>query len=160
MSWCDLPHLGGPPKPPNSAGGKIDTSEAWAGWLGGALGRRCLGPLSVLVGDHGPPDMVGQAPFQASPGLPRGLTLGDLSSVVEVSAASGRPDLGDRDGVQRGVELPITRPGQPVAGLVGPGYLDRCGACVVAYADAVGNRLGRPVRPTNLAAVMSPMPTV
>ena len=96
----------------------------------------------------------------ASPGLPRGLTLGDLSSVVEVSAASGRPDLGDRDGVQRGVELPITRPGQPVAGLVGAGYLDRCGACVVAYADAVGNRLGRPVRPTNLAAVMSPMPTV
>ena len=51
--------------------------------------------------------MVGQAAFQTAPGLSRGFALGDLGLVVDVAEAAGRPDLGDRDDVERGIELTI-----------------------------------------------------
>src|ERR1700712_5935153 len=87
-------------------------------------GPGSLGLVAFLVGNHDPPDVIGKPPFQTPPGLPRLLALRDLGLVIDVARAPLRPDLGDGDNVQRGVELPISGPGQSVPGAVGTGHLE------------------------------------
>jgi len=94
----------------------------------------------MFISGHGAPDVVCQASLQATSGFARRLALSDLVQVVEVAAAAGHADLGHRGGVQRRVQLPITGPGQTVAGVVGAGDLDRCGTDVVG----VGARVREP----------------
>ena len=64
----------------------------------------CRPPFVV---DHGPPEVVGEASLEAACGLAWCFSLGDLALVVAVAAAAGYADLGDGDGVEGGVELPI-----------------------------------------------------
>jgi hypothetical protein len=61
-----------------------------------------------FVGDHGAPDVVSEASFEAPSCFANSLAFEDFQLVVDVAAAAGCPDLGDCDGVQRGVELAIS----------------------------------------------------
>jgi hypothetical protein len=58
-----------------------------------------------FVVDHGSPEMVGEASFQASGCFAWGLSFVDLGFVVAATEAAGCADLGDGDGVEDGVEL-------------------------------------------------------
>jgi hypothetical protein len=87
--------------------------------------------VASFVGSHGAPDVVGQTSFQAASCFAVRFAFGDLGLVVGVSAAAGLADLGERDGVQCGVQLPVAAAGQAVSGLVGAGDFDRCCARVV-----------------------------
>jgi len=48
-----------------------------------------------------------------------------------MAAAAWSSDLGDGDGVQRGVELTVSAAGETVSGFLGAGHLDRRRAGVV-----------------------------
>lgn len=76
--------------------------------------------------------MVGEASFQAPRRFAWCLPFVDLGFVVAATEAGGHADLGDGDGVEDGVELPISVTGQPVTGLLGAGDLDQCRAGVVS----------------------------
>ena len=52
--------------------------------------------------------MVGETPFQAAHRFVVGLPGGDLGVVVRPAGAARHPDLGERDDVQRQVQLPVT----------------------------------------------------
>lgn len=55
---------------------------------------------ATFIGDHEPPDVVGQATFQAAHRLVVGLACGDLGVVVGAASAAAHADLGERDDVQ------------------------------------------------------------
>ena len=97
----------------------------------GGAGGRSFAVFAFLVCDHGPPDVVSQAAFDASFGFAGCLAFGDLGVVVGVAEAARYADLGDGDGVQRRVQLTISGAGQSVTCPLGAGYFDRCGAGVV-----------------------------
>jgi hypothetical protein len=78
----------------------------------------------LFVGDHGSPDVVCEASFEAASCFAGALALGEFAVVVGVAAAAGCSDLGDGHGVQRGVELAVAAAGESVSGRVGAGDLD------------------------------------
>jgi hypothetical protein len=80
---------------------------------------------SPFVGDHEPPDVVGEASFQAAHGFVAGLPGGNFGVVVDPAPACSHADLGERDDVQRVVELAVSASGQPVACSIATGHLDR-----------------------------------
>lgn len=71
---------------------------------------------SLFVGDHEMPEVVGEASLQAAHSFVSGLALGDLLVEVAASEAIGHTDLGDRDEVDRGVQLSVALTRQAVAG--------------------------------------------
>jgi hypothetical protein len=70
-----------------------------------------------FVTDHGSPDVVCKASFEAPSCLAGAFALGEFGGVVGVSAGAGGSDLGDGDGVQRGVELAVAAAGESVSSL-------------------------------------------
>lgn len=92
--------------------------------------------LASFIGAHGAPDVVGQTAFQAAPRFAGCFSFGDFGAVVGVPATAGLADLGERDGVQWGVQLPVAAAGQAVAFPVGASDFDRRGA-------GVGGKCGR-----------------
>ncbi|HET9103239.1 MAG TPA: hypothetical protein VFN55_07770, partial [Solirubrobacteraceae bacterium] len=71
-----------------------------------------------------------------------GLASGDLRVVVVAAEAAAHPHLGQRDDVQREVELPVAAAGQPVAGVVGASDLDRRDSGVVGERRSGGEPAG------------------
>ena len=98
--------------------------------------------LASFVGDHDPPDVVGEAPFEAAHGLVVRLALADLEVVVGAAGAGAHADLGERGDVQGQVELAISAAGQPVPGAVGAGHLDRGDAGVAGERRGGGEPAG------------------
>lgn len=88
------------------------------------------GSESLFVGDHEPPEMIGESPLQTPHGLVSGLALGDLLVEVAAADAVAHADLGDRDEMDRGVQLPVAAAGQPVACPLPGSDLDRRGTGV------------------------------
>ena len=101
---------------------------------------------TVLVREHESPNPIGQPAFQTTHGLVMGLAGYDLRVVVGPTGALAHAYLGERDDVQREVELPITTAWQTVSRVVAAGDLDRCDAGIA------GERGGaaEPARTTNL----------
>jgi hypothetical protein len=62
----------------------------------------------AFVGDHESPDLIGETSLEAAHRFVVGLSGGDLGVVVGAAPAAAHPDLGERDDVQREVELAIT----------------------------------------------------
>lgn len=124
---------------------------------------RLQGEPLILVRD------AGQAHAQAAPNPERRLRLrrafagspafGDLAEVV-VASGSRVTSLADGDDVDRGVELPITAAGEPVAGLVAAGGVDQSGAGVAGVVALVGKARTSPVSARIFAAVISARPWI
>src|SRR5687768_13283086 len=91
------------------------------GWASMAFG---------VVGDHDPPDDVGQMSFQAAHGRAWGCSGGDPAVVIGAASAGGHADLDHGDGVDGSVELPVSVTAEPMYLTVGAGDLDRRGAVV------------------------------
>ena len=100
----------------------------------GGAGGRLFAVFAFLVCDHGPPYVVSQTAFEASFGFAGCLSFGDLGVVIGVAEAAGYADLGDGDGVQRGVQLTISGSGQSVTCPLGAGYFGRRGAGIAQAA--------------------------
>jgi hypothetical protein len=95
---------------------------------------------TAFVGDHESPNPVGQAAFQTAHGLVVGFAGCDLRVVVGPTGALVHAYLGERDDVQRKVELAITTRGKrcrawsPLATSIGAPRRSwrtrkRCGIC-------------------------------
>ena len=69
---------------------------------------------SSFVGDHEPPEVVRESSLSAAHRLVAGLALGDLVVEVAASGAVTHADLGDRDQMDRRVELPVPATRQAV----------------------------------------------
>ena len=67
----------------------------------------------LFVNDHGSPDVVGEASFQAPSCFARSFAFGEFGVVVGVTEAAGCSDLGDGNCVQSGVELAVAGQGAP-----------------------------------------------
>jgi hypothetical protein len=93
--------------------------------------------------DHEPPNMVGQAAFQAGSCLLLRFTGRELGVVVGPSRTAGHSYLVHRDDVQREVELPVAAAREAMTEAIRPGHLDRRDAGVAGKVAAVGNRLIR-----------------
>ena len=77
-----------------------------------------------FVGEHEAPEVSGEVSFERSGGRARWFSLGDFL-VVEGAARAGRhPDLGHRDDVDRGIQLPVSVAGEPMPGGISAGDLD------------------------------------
>ena len=71
--------------------------------------------MSAFVGDHHPPDVVGEAALEASHGFVAGLALLDLLVEVGAPDAVAHTHLGDCDEMDCGVQSAIPSTRQPVA---------------------------------------------
>ena len=89
------------------------------------------------VGAHGAVDAVGDSSFEAAQRFAAGLAFGAFALVV--GAAFGvTADLGDRDRVQRAVELPVPAGVVAVSDGASGGRRQRCGAVGGGEGVAVG----------------------
>jgi hypothetical protein len=102
-------------------------------------------------------DDVGQVPFQAPAGLLRGLRLGKLALVVDLTWA-GVTDLADGDEVQGGVELAVAAPVQPMATDIAAGASMGAVPVELAKWSRSGKRVRSPAWPSSLAARTGPTP--
>jgi hypothetical protein len=82
-----------------------------------------------LVGVEATVDLVGDAPAQRPEGLGLGIACSG-STLQVVTTGTIQPQLGDGDAVQRGVELPVATPVQPMALVVARPDRDRRGPVV------------------------------
>ena len=74
------------------------------------MSSRCWegrGLTVVVVGCEELEDDAGEAAFEAAQGFGLGFALGQFLLVVGPSQGAGHPGLGDRDAVDRGVEVTI-----------------------------------------------------
>jgi len=60
--------------------------------------------VSLFVREHQPPEVPGDAPFEAAHRFVAGLAVGDLAIEVATPMAVGHADWGDRNEVQRRVQ--------------------------------------------------------
>src|SRR5687768_18405576 len=79
----------------------------------------------MLIFDHEPPNMVGQAAFQAPSCFLLRFTGRDLGVVVGASCTAGHSYLVHRDDVQREVELPVAAAREAVTEAISARHLDR-----------------------------------
>src|SRR5215211_4437538 len=102
---------------------------------------RLVGPRGGIcsVVTHGGEHDVGESPFQAAQGFPFRLAGSAFAFVVD-AAFGVATNLGDGDGVEGPVELPIPARVEPVSDGATGGGGQRCGAVPLAAANAF--RLG------------------
>ena len=72
----------------------------------------------AFVAGHQPPDVVGETPLQAAHRFVVGLPGGDFCVVVGPAVTAPHPDLGERDDVQRQVQLAVAAAREAVPGPV------------------------------------------
>jgi len=94
--------------------------------------------------------------LHASHGFHRGLTVEFLAVVLGTSLGLVTP-LNSGHHVQNPIDLPVTRPGQPVPDLVTGGRVDGGGATPRSEVRAVGE-LGDVTSTSSRAAPLGPMP--
>lgn len=113
----------------------------------------------LVVGCEGVVDDACQASFQAAQRFGGRHTLSLLLVVVLLPEAVGEPDLGDRDPVERSIQLPVPRARQPHPPR-GPSRPHRNGGDAGVPGElGLGSETGDPAAsPTSLAAVSAPQP--
>ncbi|MDT4984011.1 MAG: hypothetical protein QOF95_1501, partial [Pseudonocardiales bacterium] len=92
----------------------------------------------MRVVEHACVEAVADLAFQRAQRALAGHPFGELLVVVGAAFGVAVADLGDRDHVDRVVELPVPAAGEPVDLAVTRGDLDRCGAVVGGEVVAVG----------------------
>jgi hypothetical protein len=92
--------------------------------------RRCSYGAG-FVGDHDAPEVSGEVSFERTGGVSRWFSFGDLLVVVGAAGAGGHADLDHRDGVERGVQLPVSVTGEPMPRGISALDLDGRGAGVI-----------------------------
>jgi hypothetical protein len=108
----------------------------------------------LFVGQHDPPDVIGDPALEAAQGFAGGLALCELASEVVVAGAAWAASLDERNDVQGVVELPVTGAGQPVSGVLAAGDFEWSGAGVAGEVRrvATGRRYGCCWRPATAPA--------
>ena len=102
----------------------------------GHLRRHSCG--ARFVDDHDAPEAAGEVSFERAGGVSGGLPLDYLLVVVGAACAGRHTDLDPRDGVGRGVQLPVAVTGQPMPRGIGARDLHGCGAGVVRVRGSRG----------------------
>ena len=96
----------------------------------------------LFVGEHDPPEVLGDPAFEAAKGFPGGLAVAKFAAEVMVAGAAWAASLDERHDVQGMVELPVTGPRQPVPGVLAASDLERSGAGVAGEVRAGGKARG------------------